>query len=749
MIPNTTKNHFQLISDKLKYINIYDLKRAHRFARTQLQNNNLSPDIANNSVELISLLVNLKPDPATLIAALLHDAIYLTNIDLGVIEKKFGKSVARLSKLLLGLDKLNATDDISNSENLRRMFLTMAEDLRVVIIKLADKLHQLIHIDELENLESQKKLANQVMDVYVPVAARLGVYSLKRKLEDLSFEFLDSKNFKSIDDQLNEYAKKREKTVKQFITDINVILSSNNISAKVIGRVKNHYSIYKKFKKKNRNNINEIYDIIALRVVISNKSKQEVDTISEAYKVLGLIHNQYTPISNRFKDYIASPKSNGYQCLHTTIKPQKASTHPIEIQIRTEEMDKVAEYGLASHWLYQERKGKNESSAFQLSDREKQNLKLFLKSDNNAEKEKWNENYEWVKKVNQKSSNIIQNQTLNLFQNRIYVMSPQGEIIELDADSTPVDYAFKIHPKLGYHTASAHVNGKLVPLSHILKTGDLVKINEKKSAKPRQYWLTFCKTGYAKEQILEWFQTEESSNESLLIKGRTILNRELKKKGLLPLDQNLKLLNLVISQKATIEEKETILIDIGNGNIEAKELVNRIISKQEENIARVKKRSLEKANLSQVIVGGQKNLPIKFPKCCEAKYPNFIVGYIGKDKKIAVHQATCKVLQTINKDRLIDTEWLNDKSNIEIVTDKPVVIKFDIHATNRKGLINDITSILFNAEANILNFDLINKTESRIHRSIVVEMGSYSGIPKLVKEIKNVSGLEKVDLYKS
>ena len=596
------------------------------------------------------ILTDIKADTDTLCAALLHDTIEDTDIKLEDLEKEFGHTV----KLLVdGVTKINKLDLVGEKDveiaTQRKILVGMTEDVRVIILKLADRLHNLRTLWSLQE-HRQKYNAKETLDILVPIAHRLGMYKIKSELEDLSLRYYKPEIYFQIVEKLNKTKKERDIIIEDMLQSVSNLLTENNIKHEIKGRAKSIYSIYKKLDK--GRSFNNIYDLNALRVFVNTKE--------ECYQALGIVHSKYKPMPKRFKDYIAMPKSNMYQSLHTTVFGN--NEHLFEIQFRTYEMDEIAENGIASHWSYKE--GSNNIK--DLTD-----LKLqFFKSIMDLQEEDDNQFVESLKQE---------------LQNTIYVFTPNGNVIELPAGSTPIDFAYKVHTDIGNKTVGALVNNNIVPLTYELKTNDIVKINTNKNSSPSREWLNIVKTQQAKNKIKNFFNKIEK-NESLK-KGEEILKEELKRKKI-TLSNFLteKNINKIFSN-LKLQSIEELYINIGSNKIQVNSVINIItkeeLTKEELVLNKIQNKEIKVDNIKQdVIVKGIDNIKITIAACCNPIPQDEIMGYITKGNGISIHRETCPNIKN-TEERLIEFYW-NEK------TTKKYNVELLIETNNKKNILMDI-----------------------------------------------------------
>lgn len=648
------------------------------------------------------ILTDIKADTDTLCAALLHDTIEDTDIKLEDLEQEFGHTV----KLLVdGVTKINKLDLVGEKDveiaTQRKILVGMTEDVRVIILKLADRLHNLRTLWSLQE-HRQKYNAKETLDILVPIAHRLGMYKIKSELEDLSLRYYKPEIYFQIVEKLNKTKKERDIIIEDMLQSVSNLLTENNIKHEIKGRAKSIYSIYKKLDK--GRSFNNIYDLNALRVFVNTKE--------ECYQALGIVHSKYKPMPKRFKDYIAMPKSNMYQSLHTTVFGN--NEHLFEIQFRTYEMDEIAENGIASHWSYKE--GSNNIK--DLTD-----LKLqFFKSIMDLQEEDDNQFVESLKQE---------------LQNTIYVFTPNGNVIELPAGSTPIDFAYKVHTDIGNKTVGALVNNNIVPLTYELKTNDIVKINTNKNSSPSREWLNIVKTQQAKNKIKNFFNKIEK-NESLK-KGEEILKEELKRKKI-TLSNFLteKNINKILSN-LKLQSIEELYINIGSNKIQANSVINIItkeeLTKEELVLNKIQNKEIKVDNIKQdVIVKGIDNIKITIAACCNPIPQDEIMGYITKGNGISIHRETCPNIKN-TEERLIEVYW-NEK------TTKKYNVELLIETNNKKNILMDIISKTTSNNISVLSINMLNEN---IRYKLTIQVEDKKTLDKFIKDLENIKTLKKVE----
>lgn len=575
------------------------------------------------------ILTTVYADADTIIAGLLHDTIEDCGLTQDDIEIEFGSTVG---KLVYGVSKLGRINFSTENEYLidyyKKIIVGMSEDVRVIIVKLADRLHNMRTLGALPP-EKQKKIAKETLEIFAPIAHHLGIHKIKSELEDLSLRYLKPDVFYEIADNLDQTKLERDNTVNEMMQAVSELLTEHNIPHEIKGRSKSIYSIYNKLNKGKK--FNEIYDLLALRIL--------VNTEQECYLALGIIHSKFRPIPKRFKDYVAMPKANMYQSLHTTVFGVEGET--FEIQIRTYQMDEIAENGIASHWAYKEHKDAKDTEAMMHSSTE-QKLQFF-KSIIELNEDKMSSE-EFV--------NSVKDEVLN---NNIYCFTPKGDIIELPKGATPVDFAYKVHTRVGETMIGAMVNNNIVPLDYELKNNDIVKINTSKtSTGPKQEWLKFVKSTQTKNKIRAFFT--KSEKEVYIERGKEILEKELRKKKI-PFTDFFTPENIAkVEENLKVDKEEDIYLDIGNGKYSPSTIIHFIFKKEEDNKPKKIITNKDTSSNNDVVVGGIDKVKVNLANCCTPIPGDEIIGYITKGNGISVHRKNCHNLEFLD-DRTVGVEW--------------------------------------------------------------------------------------------
>ena len=665
------------------------------------------------------ILAEMKIDTTTITASLLHDVVEDTVMSLDDIKQIFGKEVAFLVDGVTKLSRLDyRTKEDQQLNSMRKMFLAMAKDVRVVVIKLADRLHNMRTLRYMRS-DKQKRIAQETLEIFAPLAHRLGIFNIKWELEDLSFRYLEPDKYYDLVDQMKQKRHVREEIVNEAIEVLRKALENSHIKFELNGRPKHFYSIYKKMKKDNRD-LSQVYDLYAIRVI--------VDTVQDCYGVLGIVHSLWKPLPYRFKDYIAMPKPNNYQSLHTTVIGTRGQ--PVEIQIRTWEMHHVAEYGVAAHWRYKEGTTAGNGNEFD-------------------EKMGWLRNLlEWQDTSNPKE--FVNALKLDAFSDEVFVFSPRGDVIDLPQGSIPIDFAYRIHTEVGHRCVGAKINGKIVPLDYELKNGDIVEIITSKTGKPSLDWLKIVGSSESRSKIRSWFKKE--NREENIVKGADALERECKRLG-----HDWKEINKAgrlakVAKQMNAGSEEDLLAAVGYGGfavntvlIKLLELHKKEVQKEEkDNLAildKLKTRKPTKHNGSGILVKGEAGLMVRLAKCCSPVPGDPIIGFITRGRGVSVHRADCpNVSHNQNDlDRLIDVEWDYDGQE-----------NFDVHievtAYDRTGVMAEIMAALAEMKVSITSMNArVGDTKTvTIHMGLSIkDLAQLEFISTKIRRLKDVYSVQR------
>jgi len=687
------------------------------------------------------ILADLELDKETIVAGLLHDVVEDTPITDEEIAEKFGADVALIVDGVTKLDKLNFHGEQGNdkdaeklerqAENLRKMFLAMAKDIRVILIKLADRLHNMRTL-QYRNVEKQKEVARETLDIYSPIAHRLGISKIKVELDDLSLKYLEPEAYYELVDTIAVRKSVREKYIQTIVDEVSEHIAHAGIKAQIDGRIKHFFSIYKKMKNQNKT-IDQIYDLFAVRII--------VDTVMDCYTALGVIHEMYKPIPGRFKDYIAVPKANMYQSLHTTLIG--SSGQPFEIQIRTYEMHKAAEYGIAAHWKYKEA---SDGKKVEAQEEEKLVwLRQILEWQQTAE-----DNKEFMK---------LLKSDLNLFSDHVYCFTPTGDVKNLPAGSTPIDFAYSIHSAVGNKMIGARVNGKLVTIDYEIKNGDRIEILTSQNFKgPSRDWLNLVKSTQAKNKINQWFKQE--LKEDNIIKGRELLLNYCKAKSINTQEILIPQYEEAIMKKYGFRDWDSVLAAVGHGGLKEGQIINRMQEQydndhkkeisDEEVLAGVKEnaqhsRMQPKKGTSSIVVKGVHDVAVRFSKCCSPVPGDEIVGFVTRGRGVSIHRTDCTNilhLPEIDRARLIDAEWQQETADSG---EEKYLVEIGIYANNRNGLLADVSKALTEKNIDILALNTRTNKQGKATITVSFEIHSREELNRIIDKIRMIESVIDIE----
>lgn len=668
------------------------------------------------------ILAGVGLDEATICAALLHDVVEDTDATDTDLRREFGDEIA---DMVAGVTKLEAmqftTVEEQQVEDYRKMFLAMGKDIRVIILKIADRLH---NMRTLKYLKRDRQIANakETMEIYAPLANRLGLYSMKWELEDLSFKYLYPEEYHELVEGINKKREERLKFIEKIMADIRVQLKKQHIDAEVTGRAKHLYSIYRKMKRDNKT-LDQIYDLFALRIL--------VNSIKDCYAALGVVHEMYSPMPGRFKDYIAVPKPNMYQSIHTTLLGDKGT--PFEVQIRTWDMHRIAEYGIAAHWAYKE------ASYFG----KKQSVKV------EEDKLAWlRESLEWQKDM-QDPQEFLTTLKTELFEDEVYVFTPKGAIKILPRNATPIDFAYSIHEEIGNHMTGCKINSKMMPIITPLKSGDIIEIITSDNSKgPSRDWLKFVKSTKAKNKINGWFKKAEKSEN--IEKGKDLIEKEIKRIGMSHVELFKQEYIDAMLDRYKYKNLEDMYAAVGFGANSAVKVIARMLQEyrkehQEENVEekieelRKQKESKQKPSSSGVVVEGIDNCLVKLSKCCNPLPGDEIIGYITKGRGVSVHRKDCVNVKDLltEENRIIDVKWYEEAKENYNVT-------LEVLANDRKGLLVDILNTVKETKANLMGVSTKTTKERIAIMDIDLEVENIEELNKVIRNIKKVDSVYEV-----
>jgi len=653
--------------------------------------------------EVATILAELKMDSTTIAAGLLHDSVEDTGVHLEEIEEKFGQEIAILVDGVTKIGELKfESREKRQAETFRKMLLSMAKDVRVIIIKFADRLHNMRTLEHVPE-KNRERIALETRDVYVPLAHRFGIATIKWELEDLVLKNIDEDAYEDINRKVNQRREEREDYIANITNPILEELSKANIKASVSGRAKHFFSIYDKMKRRHKP-FEEIYDLLAIRII--------VDKIEECYYALGIIHSLYMPVYDRFKDYIAMPKLNGYQSLHTTVVGTLGKM--VEIQIRTWEMHNTAEIGIAAHWRYKEGESGDEEFERHMG---------WIRSlvDSQMQEEDPND--------------FMENLKIDLFQDEVFVFTPKGDLFKLPRGSTPIDFAFAVHTWVGMHCIGAKVNGRIVPLKSQLRSGDQVEIITSANQEPHQDWIGFVKTGKALQRIRKYLR-ENQQNQTLKF-GEEILVKYLKKFSLTidsPEFQS-------ILPKLGFKKIDNLLLDLGRGELTTESIAKKLFPKEEpkEKTSFFTKYIKRARTGSGINVQGMDNMLIQFGKCCQPVPGDKIIGYITTGKGITVHRIDCKNMLNLPDDheKKIEVSW-------DLEKDYRYHVHVSILSEDRRDLLRDISQAISSNDTNIVMIEF-KLEDSLVKGNLIVEVNNLHHLTKIIHGVQKIKGVISVD----
>ena len=680
-------------------------------------------------IAVANILADLELDMEVIAAGLLHDVVEDTPYTYEDIKELFGKDIADLVDGVTKLGKIKyQTKEESQAENLRKMFLAMAKDIRVILIKLADRLHNMRTLKYMPE-EKAKYKAKETLEIYGGIAHRIGISKIKWELEDLALKYIDPEGYRELSDKITMKRSQRQEYIDKIVHLLEEKFKEVDINCEVSGRPKHFYSIYKKMKKKNKT-FEEIYDLTAVRII--------VDTVKDCYAVLGMVHTMWIPMPGRFKDYIAMPKPNLYQSLHTTVIGPDGE--PVEIQIRTHEMHEIAENGIAAHWKYKEGITGNQDAKME-------------------QKLKWlRQMMEWEKDV-QDPHEFLDALKDDVFNSQVYVFTPKGDVIELPAGSTPIDFAYRVHTNVGNKCTGAKINGKIVPINYKLQNGEIVEvITSSNSTGPSRDWLNIVQTPTARNRIRQWFKKER--REENIERGTDILEKEFKRYNIPYKNSSIQKFLNQVAKKFNQPTLEDLIATIGYGGIatsqvmpKVRDFYNKEVNRQEKEKRMQEKEDKIKKNFDEheyakkrkkkdngITVKGLDNILVRFAKCCNPLPGDDIVGYITKGRGVAIHRRDCtniKLDDEFLQNRLVEVEWNNpEKSKFEG--------EVKIIAVDRVGLLNDIIHVVSMEKLSISGINCRVLKDNTANISLLVEVNDISELKQLMKKIKSIPGVDDV-----
>ncbi len=710
----------------LKDTDIARIKEAYEFANQahlgQLRKSG-EPYI-QHPLAVADILINMQMDVTSIIASLLHDVVEDTTVSLDSVRKQFGDTCAMLVDGLTKLEKISfKTKEEHQNENYRKMFVAMAQDIRVILIKLADRLHNMRTL-KFQSEENRRRISHETLEIFCPIAHRLGISAIKWEMEDIALRYLNPQQYYRIVNLMQKKRTEREQYIKDVVNKIFDKLTEMTIEGDISGRPKHIYSTYKKMTTQNKQ-FNEIYDLLAIRVI--------VDNIKDCYAALGIIHTLWKPMPGRFKDYIAMPKPNMYQSLHTTVIGPNGE--PLEVQIRTWEMHRTSEFGVAAHWAYKEGD--------------------VVHSGTFEDKMNWFREILELQNESQDASEFMESLKMDFFSDLVYVFTPKGEVIELPSGSVPLDFAYRIHTEVGNRTIGAKVNGRIIPLDHRLKTGDIVEIlTSKHSYGPSQDWIKVAQSSHAKSKIKQWFKKE--NREENIEKGRHAVEREIKRLGIdvssvMSEDQLLE-----VAGKFNFNDIDDMFSAIGFGGITASQICTRLTEKKRKEMEAEKSQTLlsetkevksppaKKSRPTHGIsVKGVDNLLVRFARCCNPVPGDGIVGFITRGRGVSVHRVDCNNIPLESGEegqRLIEVEWAES-------VEANYSVEIEITGHDRRGLLNEVLQAV--SESKTLISAVSGRSDKNkvalIHMTILTRNVEHlQSVVEKIKQVKDVYSVQRI-----
>jgi GTP pyrophosphokinase len=673
-------------------------------------------DFVSHVVDVATILAQLRLDSASVVAALVHDVVEDTEVTLADLEERFGRQVATIVDGVTKIGRMRFRSHTEHQvENYRKLLLSMAQDARVILVKLADRLHNMRTLEHLPK-GKQRRIALETRELYAPLAHRLGMAAVKWELEDLAFKFLEPEAYATLRKQVQQRRKERERQVLEMQRPLEEELQKAGIPSEVTGRPKHLWSIYRKMEKRKRP-YGEIYDLMAMRVT--------TDSVQNCYAALGIIHNRWTPIQERFHDYIAMPKTNMYRSLHTTVFGPGGRRY--EIQIRTEEMHRTAEYGIAAHWRYKETPGSEGRG-----DEVDEALTWFRQV------------LEWQQDTREPEE-FMEFLRMDLFQGEIFVFTPKGEVKQLPVGATPIDFAFAVHTEVGYHCAGAKVNGRIAPLSRELRNGDTVEVVTNPRQRPSRDWLAFVKTSRARGRIRQWIRREEFDSAVQL--GRDFLDRELRKlRRERPDDGALERAARALGHV----EFDQIYAALGRGDLGPTAVLKELFPNEElrpspPRAPSTLTRLAEKLRKSTkgVRIQGMDNLMVRYSQCCQPVPGDEVIGYVTRGRGVSLHRVDCPNVLNLSQDpeRRVEIEWAAEKGD-------RFFVKLFLRGTDRRGLLSDVARAISDTGTNIQHADM-KATDGGMVGAFVVEVQDLTHLRKVLKAIRRVKGVLGVERKES
>ena len=702
MTENRNEKLFQILkAQERQQVDVEKIRIAYEFAFRQHDGQyriSEEPYIIH-PLEVAYILADLECDTPTICAALLHDILEDTETTEITLKELFGEDVLKLVKGVTKLDKIQfKSKEERQAENFRRMFIAMAQDIRVILLKLADRLHNMRTLNYM-SAEKQKKISQETLEIFAPLANRLGIGKIKAELEDLSLRYTNPEKYYEIAQLVAQKKTERDLIVQDLIEKINFALTNSGINAKIKGRAKHYYSIYNKMQQSQKA-YHDLYDINGVRVI--------VDSEKDCYEVLGVIHSLFKPIPGRFKDYIAMPKTNFYRSLHTSVIGPKGK--PVEVQIRTSEMNNEAEFGIAAHWKYKEAGSQDASGDV-------------------------DQKFTWLRKLlefEQDVSNakeFVDSVKLDLFSDQVFVFTPMGDVFDLPSGATPIDFAYRVHTEIGHKTTGALVNGRIVTFDTHLENGDIIEILTSKTPNPRLDWLNIVTTSHAKSKIKHWFRKNKKEEHALL--GRASLEQELTKAKFEEYFKEGVILE--IAKQMNYQMEDDLFASLGYGETTVNKVLNKIkkIKTEPEDVEIKVGPSFRTKKQGKSIIGLE-GLLYHIAKCCTPLPGEPIVGVVTRSRGVTVHRADCDSLDTVPEERLMQIKWS------ESISDKKYVVNLKIEATDKVGVLQTIIAKIADSKTNIVEVAVSAKNKQFGTINMGIEIADIENLSRVITSLLNI-----------
>ncbi|MFA6991795.1 MAG: TGS domain-containing protein [Candidatus Gracilibacteria bacterium] len=729
------------IINKLKAFNIQLDSKKIELLSSFVNSADKNEFAEKNVIDVLSYIIPITSDESIILAIILY-YIGGKNVDFDKVLNDFGKEVHDILGSVMKLEALSYKQDEKElqMEIFRKMLLAVAKDIRVVLIVLVNRLNKMKNLNGIKSDEDfVRNFANETMEIYVPVAARLGMYRIKSDLEDEFLKYTSPNEYNRTERQIKKFIKEKQKAVVEIQDKIDLFLRGRGYFSQVKGRIKSIYSTYNKLKRKNFSSIEDLYDVFAIRITVpAQYDENGNELVDHLYSILGLIHSEWRPLSRRFKDFIAVPKPNGYRSLHTVVlglAPEYIDK-PVEIQIRSEDMDKEAEYGVSSHWMYKQYTSPEDSVS---------GVKLHAD---------WLKGLQRVNEEFRKGTDLSEI-GIDIFKDRIFVLTPKGEVKDLTAGSTPIDFAYAVHTEIGNKCIMAKVNGSIVPLDHTLSNGDVVEVVTRRDATPKLQWLSIAKTGFARNKIKAYFSS--LNKDSNVKEGKRLINAYLERLSKPKLDQSYSILKNYGRKNLGLAQREQILEEVGKGYKLVADVIRKIFPYEEMIIVDEKKEAKKDQRSVKnilnpkdetplgkyVLIGGESGMSVKMAPCCKPKYGDKIIAYMSRGTSATVHKISCTMIDGLDKKRFVMADW---KRTEGVGEERKYRAAIKLTVVSRVGLIRDITAVISGMNIMIIDMKMEGKGwENNRHDDLfTLEFNDPKKFDTMLDKLENIDGVEKV-----